>query len=90
MNEGPMTKASKIVMTQNGPSRLRSTSPEGMPSQAKRMAAMMMMPIGLGLVIKVDELQGKNPTKSTLNFGACIMLGIAYSANIGQPPAWMK
>ncbi len=45
--------------------------------------AMMMMPIGLGLVVKTDEMQGKAPSASTRNFGACLMLGIAYAANIG-------
>jgi len=44
---------------------------------------MMMMPIGLGIVIKTEELQGKNPLPNVANFGACMMLGIAYAANIG-------
>jgi len=44
---------------------------------------MMMMPIGLGLVVKIEEMQGKNPRPSVANFGACLMLGIAYAANIG-------
>lgn len=45
--------------------------------------AMMMMPIGLGLVIKIEEMQGGRPGPSVRNFGACMMLGIAYAANIG-------
>ncbi len=44
---------------------------------------MMMMPIGLGLVMKVEELQGRQPGPAALRFGACLMLGIAYAANIG-------
>jgi solute carrier family 13 (sodium-dependent dicarboxylate transporter), member 2/3/5 len=44
---------------------------------------MMMMPIGLGIVVKTEELQGKNPLPNAVNFGACMMLGIAYAANIG-------
>jgi sodium-dependent dicarboxylate transporter 2/3/5 len=44
---------------------------------------MMMMPIGLGLVIKTEELQGKKPGPAVANFGACMMLGIAYASNIG-------
>jgi len=44
---------------------------------------MMMMPIGLGLVVKMEELQGKNRTPAAANFGACMMLGIAYASNIG-------
>jgi len=44
---------------------------------------MMMMPIGLGLVIKAEELQGNKNLPVVANFGACMMLGIAYAANIG-------
>ena len=44
---------------------------------------MMMMPIGLGLVVKTEELQGKTPGPTMVNFSACLMLGIAYAANIG-------
>jgi sodium-dependent dicarboxylate transporter 2/3/5 len=44
---------------------------------------MMMMPIGLGLVIKAEEMQGGDPGPAAVNFGTCIMLGIAYAANIG-------
>ncbi|MEJ2108982.1 MAG: SLC13 family permease [Acidobacteriota bacterium] len=44
---------------------------------------MMMMPIGLGLIMKTEELQGGGNTPSVANFGACMMLGIAYAANIG-------
>ena len=44
---------------------------------------MMMMPIGLGLIIKIEEMQGKTPGRSVANFGTCLMLGIAYAANIG-------
>lgn len=45
--------------------------------------AMMMMPIGLGLVIKIEEMHGSSPARSVANFGTCMMLGIAYAANIG-------
>ncbi len=45
--------------------------------------SMMMMPIGLGLIVKTEEMQGKAPNASARNFGACLMLGIAYAANIG-------
>ena len=44
---------------------------------------MMMMPIGLGIIVKTEELQGKNPLPNAVNFGACMMLGIAYASNIG-------
>jgi len=44
---------------------------------------MMMMPIGLGIVVKTEELRGKNPLPNVVNFGACMMLGIAYASNIG-------
>jgi len=44
---------------------------------------MMMMPIGLGIIVKTEEMQGKNPLPNVVNFGACMMLGIAYAANIG-------
>jgi sodium-dependent dicarboxylate transporter 2/3/5 len=44
---------------------------------------MMMMPIGLGLVVKTEELHGKDPGPAAANFGTCMMLGIAYAANIG-------
>ncbi len=45
--------------------------------------SMMMMPIGLGLILKTEELQGEKISSSSRNFGACLMLGIAYAANIG-------
>jgi sodium-dependent dicarboxylate transporter 2/3/5 len=45
--------------------------------------AMMMMPIGLGLIVKTEEMQGGSANPSAANFGACLMLGIAYAANIG-------
>jgi sodium-dependent dicarboxylate transporter 2/3/5 len=45
--------------------------------------AMMMMPIGLGLIIKIEQLQGGEPDPAVKNFGVCLMLGIAYAANIG-------
>jgi len=45
--------------------------------------AMMMMPIGLGLIVKTEELRGDTRNPSVANFGACLMLGIAYAANIG-------
>ncbi len=44
---------------------------------------MMMMPIGLGLVLKTEELHGHKPGHSAARFGTCLMLGIAYAANIG-------
>ncbi len=44
---------------------------------------MMMMPIGLGLVMKIEELQGEDSGPAAMRFGACLMLGIAYAANIG-------
>lgn len=44
---------------------------------------MMMMPIGLGLLIKIEEMQGKTPGCRSANFATCLMLGIAYAANIG-------
>jgi len=44
---------------------------------------MMMMPIGLGLVVKIQEMQDQNPGPTAINFGACMMLGIAYASNIG-------
>ena len=46
-------------------------------------SAMMMMPIGLGLVIKIEQMQSRTTARSAANFGACMMLGIAYAANIG-------
>lgn len=45
--------------------------------------AMMMMPIGLGLIVKTEEMQGGSANPSVVNFGACLMLGIAYASNIG-------
>ncbi len=45
--------------------------------------SMMMMPIGLGLIVKTEQMQGATPSASAKNFGACLMLGIAYAANIG-------
>jgi sodium-dependent dicarboxylate transporter 2/3/5 len=45
--------------------------------------AMMMMPIALGLVIQVEEMQESQADRSLANFGACMMLGVAYAANIG-------
>ncbi|MGD8412630.1 MAG: DASS family sodium-coupled anion symporter [Candidatus Latescibacterota bacterium] len=45
--------------------------------------AMMMMPIGLGLIVKTEEMRGGAGDKSAANFGACLMLGIAYASNIG-------
>jgi sodium-dependent dicarboxylate transporter 2/3/5 len=45
--------------------------------------AMMMMPIGLGLIVKIEDMQGDRGNPSVTNFGACLMLGIAYAANIG-------
>ncbi|MCP4601284.1 MAG: DASS family sodium-coupled anion symporter [Proteobacteria bacterium] len=45
--------------------------------------AMMMMPIGLGLILKTEEMQGTASGSSSKNFGACLMLGIAYASNIG-------
>ena len=45
--------------------------------------AMMMMPIGLGLIVKIQDLRGGARDREIVNFGACLMLGIAYAANIG-------
>lgn len=46
--------------------------------------AMMMMPIALGLVLKIEEMQRRSSGGSGgTNFAACMMLGIAYAANIG-------
>ena len=45
--------------------------------------AMMMMPIGLGLVAKAEELHGQDAPGRAARFGTCLMLGIAYAANIG-------
>jgi sodium-dependent dicarboxylate transporter 2/3/5 len=45
--------------------------------------AMMMMPIGLGLIVKTEEMQAGERDRSVANFGACLMLGIAYASNIG-------
>lgn len=45
--------------------------------------AMMMMPIGLGLIVKTEELRSGGRDGSAANFGACLMLGIAYASNIG-------
>jgi len=45
--------------------------------------AMMMMPIALGMVIKIEELRGRKAGPAAANFAACMMLGIAYAANIG-------
>ena len=44
---------------------------------------MMMMPIGLGLIMKTEEMRGENSGATAVNFGTCLMLGIAYAANIG-------
>jgi sodium-dependent dicarboxylate transporter 2/3/5 len=41
-------------------------------------AALMMLPIGLAIILKEEDLGHTNP-----KFGAAIMLGIAYSASIG-------
>ncbi|GMV91146.1 MAG: di- and tricarboxylate transporter [Candidatus Hydrogenedentota bacterium] len=41
---------------------------------------MMMVPIGLAVI---DEVAGKAGKERTVNFGLCIMLGIAYAASIG-------
>jgi len=41
-------------------------------------AALMMLPIGLAIILKEEELGHANP-----KFGAAVMLGIAYSASIG-------
>jgi len=45
--------------------------------------AMMMMPIGLGLIVKIRELREDRDDRAMVNFSACLMLGIAYAANIG-------
>ncbi|HVZ95080.1 MAG TPA: DASS family sodium-coupled anion symporter [Phycisphaerales bacterium] len=41
--------------------------------------AMMMLPIGMSIVRLVEDRTGK----SSGNFGACVVLGIAYAASIG-------
>ncbi|MCP4197390.1 MAG: SLC13/DASS family transporter [Proteobacteria bacterium] len=45
--------------------------------------AMMMMPIGLGLIMKIEQIGKKNGSSMSSNFSTCLMLGIAYSASIG-------
>lgn len=45
--------------------------------------AMMMMPIGLGLIVEIEEMRHDEAGKDARNFAACLMLGIAYAANIG-------
>jgi sodium-dependent dicarboxylate transporter 2/3/5 len=45
--------------------------------------AMMMMPIGLGLIVKTEDMQSGETKQSITRFGACLMLGIAYASNIG-------
>jgi sodium-dependent dicarboxylate transporter 2/3/5 len=45
--------------------------------------AMMMMPIGLGLILKIEQMQAGEPDPAVRNFGVCLMLGIAYAANVG-------
>ncbi len=42
--------------------------------------AVMMLPIGLAILTKVEEAFGE---KRSHNFAVCLMLGIAYSASIG-------
>jgi sodium-dependent dicarboxylate transporter 2/3/5 len=47
--------------------------------------AALMMPIGMAIVKMVQEGEGRSEIekKAALNFGICVMLGIAFSASIG-------
>ncbi|MGE4528975.1 MAG: SLC13 family permease, partial [Rhodospirillaceae bacterium] len=47
--------------------------------------AALMMPIGLAMVKMVQEGEGRSEIekKAALNFGICVMLGIAFAASIG-------
>jgi len=47
--------------------------------------AALMMPIGLAIVKMVQQGEGRSEIekKAALNFGICVMLGIAYAASIG-------
>ena len=47
--------------------------------------AALMMPIGIAIVKMVQEGEGKSEfeKKAAINFGICVMLGIAFSASIG-------
>jgi sodium-dependent dicarboxylate transporter 2/3/5 len=47
--------------------------------------AALMMPIGLAIVKMVQEGEGRSELekKAALNFGICVMLGIAFAASIG-------
>jgi sodium-dependent dicarboxylate transporter 2/3/5 len=44
---------------------------------------MMMMPIGLGILIQVQEGIKEQDKRYLANFGIALMLGIAYAANVG-------
>ena len=47
--------------------------------------AALMMPIGMAMVKMVQEGEGRSEVekKAALNFGICVMLGIAFAASIG-------
>ncbi len=47
--------------------------------------AVLMMPIGIAIVKMVQEGEGKSEIekKAAINFGICVMLGIAFSSSIG-------
>ena len=44
---------------------------------------MMMLPIGLAVIAALSELGDESSPRSRANFGAALMLGIAYAASIG-------
>ena len=44
---------------------------------------MMMLPIGLAVIAALSELGDESSSRSRANFGAALMLGIAYAASIG-------
>lgn len=46
-------------------------------------ATLMMLPIGLAIISAVGELDAHRDPRAHANFGAALMLGIAYAASIG-------
>jgi sodium-dependent dicarboxylate transporter 2/3/5 len=44
---------------------------------------MMMLPIGLAVIAALTELGDESSERSRANFGAALMLGIAYAASVG-------
>lgn len=44
---------------------------------------MMMLPIGLAVIAALTELGSQGNQKTQANFGAALMLGIAYAASVG-------